>query len=146
MSSHRAAELSKTKSATSSWPIRVTRLTSGTLRREQHGPDEGGMATGDAPPPAFASRPSPRMALAAMSGAVCSTTAPTHSAPDRLLFSGFDLPQQVLGHDDALDLIGSLVDLGDFGVAHEPLHREVLGEPVAAEQLHRVDRDAHRRV
>ncbi len=34
-------------------------------------------------------------------------------------------PQQLTGHDDALDLVGALVDLGDLRVAHHPLEREV---------------------
>ena len=33
--------------------------------------------------------------------------------------------EQLAGHDDALDLVGALVDLGDLGVAHHPLDRVV---------------------
>src|SRR5215213_7735383 len=35
--------------------------------------------------------------------------------------------QQRAGDDHPLDLVGALVDLGDLGVAHHPLDREVLG-------------------
>ena len=35
-------------------------------------------------------------------------------------------------------MVGAFVDLGDLGVAHRPLDREVLGAAVTAEQLHRV--------
>jgi hypothetical protein len=31
------------------------------------------------------------------------------------------------GHDDALHLVGAFVDLGDLGIAHHPLDREVAG-------------------
>ena len=48
------------------------------------------------------------------------------SGPERLL-------QQLAGDHHALDLVGALVDLGDLGVAHHPLDREVLGVAVAAE-------------
>src|SRR5215213_6556108 len=51
--------------------------------------------------------------------------------------------QHVPGHDQALDLVGALVDLGDLGVAHHPLDGEVLGEAVAAEQLNGIGRDLH---
>ena len=37
-----------------------------------------------------------------------------------------------LVHDDPLDLVGALIDLGDLSVAHHPLDREILGVPVAA--------------
>ena len=36
-------------------------------------------------------------------------------------------PQKLLGDHDPLDLVRALVDLGDLGVAHHALHREVLG-------------------
>ena len=51
--------------------------------------------------------------------------------------------EQLAGHDDALDLVGALVDLGDLGVAHHPLEREVAGVAGAAEQLDRVGGDLH---
>jgi hypothetical protein len=41
------------------------------------------------------------------------------------------------GHDDVLNLVGALVDLGDLGVAHHPLDREVTGVSGAAQQLDR---------
>src|SRR5271157_3509767 len=41
-------------------------------------------------------------------------------------------------HDDALDLVGALVDLGDLGVAHHALNRKILGVARTAEQLHGV--------
>src|SRR5690349_6403179 len=56
------------------------------------------------------------------------------------------LLEELAGHDHALDLVGALVDLGDLGVAHHALDREVAGVAVAPEQLHRVGRDLHRGV
>src|SRR3979490_2091163 len=55
-------------------------------------------------------------------------------------------PQHVSGDDQALDLVGALEDLGDLGVAHEAIDREVAHVAGAAEDLHRVGRDLHRRV
>src|SRR4051794_11107162 len=46
--------------------------------------------------------------------------------------------------DDALDLVGALVDLGDLGVAHVALDRILLDVAVAAEDLDGLDGDAHR--
>ena len=43
--------------------------------------------------------------------------------------------QQCPRHDDALNLIGALVDLGDLCVAHHAFDREVDGVAGAAEQL-----------
>src|SRR5690606_27258136 len=60
--------------------------------------------------------------------------------------SSRSVPQQLPGDDQALDLVGALEDLGHLGLAHEPLDREVLGVAVAAEHLHRVGGDLHRRV
>ncbi|MDT5131151.1 MAG: hypothetical protein QOE41_462 [Mycobacterium sp.] len=54
--------------------------------------------------------------------------------------------QQCPRHDDALNLIGALVDLGDLCVAHHPFDREVDGLAGAAEQLHGVGGDLHRDV
>src|ERR1019366_739199 len=51
--------------------------------------------------------------------------------------------QQGLRDDDALNLVGPLVDLGDLRIAEVALDREVLRVPVATEQLDRVDRHAH---
>src|SRR5690348_14192555 len=45
------------------------------------------------------------------------------------------LLEELAGHDDALDLVGALVDLGDFGVAHHAFCGEVAGVAVAAEEL-----------
>src|SRR5690349_18192950 len=56
------------------------------------------------------------------------------------------LLQQLTGHDEALDLVGALVDLGDLRVAHHPLEREVARVAGAAEQLDGVGRDLHRDV
>ena len=56
----------------------------------------------------------------------------------------FALAQQRARHHHALNLVGALVDLGDLGVAHHPLDREVLRVAGAAEQLHRVGGDLHR--
>src|SRR5262249_23075245 len=44
------------------------------------------------------------------------------------------LAQQPLRDDNALDLVRAFVDLGDLGVTHEALDRELLGVAVAAEQ------------
>ncbi|KNB54348.1 hypothetical protein AC230_00205 [Streptomyces caatingaensis] len=51
--------------------------------------------------------------------------------------------RQVARHDDALHLVGALVDLGDLRVAHHPLQRVVARVAVAAEQLDRVGGDLH---
>src|SRR5215210_1138372 len=48
--------------------------------------------------------------------------------------------------DEPLDLRGPLVDLEQLGVAHELLDRVLLHVAVAAEDLHRVGRDLHRRL
>src|SRR4051794_27607924 len=48
------------------------------------------------------------------------------------------------GDDDALDLVGALVDLRDLGVAHVALDRVLLDVAVAAEHLDGLDGDAHR--
>ncbi len=52
------------------------------------------------------------MALTSVSEPVSATVAPSPKKAVPPLLSAFDLPQQVLGHDDALDLICSFVDLG----------------------------------
>src|SRR5690606_32692263 len=44
----------------------------------------------------------------------------------RLLFLS-TAPQQLSGDDEPLDLVGSLVDLGDLGVPEEPFHRILPG-------------------
>src|SRR6476620_11794485 len=54
--------------------------------------------------------------------------------------------QECPRHDDALNLIGALVDLGDLCVAHHAFDREVDGLAGAAEQLHGVGGDFHRDV
>src|SRR5688572_22746089 len=54
-----------------------------------------------------------------------------------------DALEHLARHDDPLDLVGALVDLGDLRVAHHALDREVLGVAVTAEQLHRVSGDFH---
>ena len=56
------------------------------------------------------------------------------------------LLQQLAGHDDALDLVGPLVDLRYLRVPHHPLDRVVLHVPVSAEQLNGVGRHLHRHV
>jgi hypothetical protein len=43
--------------------------------------------------------------------------------------------QQLTGHHHALDLLGSLVDLGNPGVTHHALDREVPGLAIAAGRL-----------
>ena len=54
--------------------------------------------------------------------------------------------QELPGQDNALDLVGALIDLGDLGVAHHPLDRIVVDVAVPAEQLHGIGGDVHRRV
>src|SRR5450759_1765125 len=55
-----------------------------------------------------------------------------------------ELPlQECPCHHDALDLVCSLIYLGDLGVAHHPLDREVLDVPRASEELDRIGRDLH---
>src|SRR6185437_4334345 len=54
--------------------------------------------------------------------------------------------EQGAGHDDALDLVGALVDLSDFRVAHHPLDGEIPRITVTTEQLHRIGRYLHRHV
>src|SRR5436305_5405474 len=54
--------------------------------------------------------------------------------------------QQAPRNDDALNLVGALVDLGDLGVPEVPLHREVLDVAIPAEELDAVGRDLHGRV
>jgi hypothetical protein len=44
--------------------------------------------------------------------------------------------QQGAGYHRPLDVVSGLVDLGDLGVAHEPLDGEVRGIAGAAEQSH----------
>src|SRR6266478_6328583 len=56
------------------------------------------------------------------------------------------LAQELLGDDHALDLVRALVDLGDLGVAHEALHRELAGVAVAAEDAHRLGSDGGTRL
>src|SRR5262245_26204085 len=55
-------------------------------------------------------------------------------------------PQQLAPDDEPLDLVRALINLHDFRVAHETLHRELPRIPDAAEDLDRVGRDLHRRV
>src|SRR5215213_3957142 len=80
----------------------------------------------------------------------CLTTPPSsyrvpgHSRPGRVAgSSGGALPEEAAGDDHALDLVGALVDLGDLGVAHHALDREVLGVAGAAEELDGVGGDLH---
>src|SRR5579862_4449639 len=56
------------------------------------------------------------------------------------------LAQQRASDDEPLDLLGALVQLGDLGVAHHPLHGEVVGVTVPAEDLHRIGGHGHGRV
>src|SRR5208337_3381739 len=46
-------------------------------------------------------------------------------------------------YDQSLNLICPLVNLGNFGVAHHSLHRELPDVPIAAEHLHRLGSDPH---
>ena len=54
--------------------------------------------------------------------------------------------EEVAPDDHALDLRRALVDLQQLRVAHQLLDRVLLGVAVAAEDLHRVGGDLHRRV
>src|SRR3954470_21053646 len=51
--------------------------------------------------------------------------------------------QQRAGDDHPLHLVGALVDLGDLGIAHHALDREVLGVTGAAEELDGVGGHLH---
>src|SRR5664280_554239 len=138
------------------WPIRFAMFTSSTpftetcaawARQVLYGDRRATPALPHAPTPSSPSpRMSPRIAVAVVSGPADPTAAPSPMAPDPLVSYGLDLPQQVLCDDYALDLIGPFVDLGDLGVTHEALDREVLRKAVTAEQLHGVSGDAHRGV
>ena len=46
----------------------------------------------------------------------------------------------------AVDLVGAFPDLRDLGVAHQALDPVLLDVAVAAMQLHRLGRDAHRQI
>src|SRR5438270_13137761 len=63
-----------------------------------------------------------------------------------LRFPELRIAQEAAGDHHPLDLVGSLVDLGDLGVPEVALHREVLDVAVAAEELDTVRRDLHGRV
>src|SRR5687768_18236854 len=54
------------------------------------------------------------------------------------------LLEQVPCDHDPLDLRGALPDLADLGVPHHALDRVILGVPIAAVHLNRLDRGAHR--
>ena len=54
--------------------------------------------------------------------------------------------KQVAADDHPLDLVGALEDLGDLGVAEQPLDGVVTGVAVAAEHLHGVGGHPHRGV
>src|SRR5690349_17011229 len=56
---------------------------------------------------------------------------------------GSGTAQEIAGDDDALDLVGALVDLRDLGVAHEALHRILARVAVAAEDLYGVGGHLH---
>src|SRR3954454_7047660 len=53
------------------------------------------------------------------------------------------LGRHLAGDDDALDLVGAFVDLGDLGVAHHALDGVLVDVAVAAEDLDGVDGDLH---
>src|SRR5579859_5384053 len=56
------------------------------------------------------------------------------------------LLDHLAGDHEALDLVRALVDLRDLRVAHHALERVLADVAVAAEDLHRLGRDPHRRV
>src|SRR2546426_3924871 len=62
--------------------------------------------------------------------------------PSPLLRSGIELARD----DEALDLAGAFIDLGDLRVAKQFLDGEVAHVAVPAEQLHRLSRHPHRRL
>ncbi len=53
------------------------------------------------------------------------------------------LLQYLSPHHHAADLVRSLVDLRDFGIAHHAFNREIAGVSVTTEQLHSVRRHLH---
>src|ERR1700716_3917017 len=53
---------------------------------------------------------------------------------------------QLAGDDDALDLVGPLVDLASLRVADAPRHWIFLEVAIAAEDLQGIERDLHRGV
>src|SRR5262245_43059499 len=55
-------------------------------------------------------------------------------------------PGECAGDDEPLDLLRSLVELGDLRIAHHPLDGELIDVAVTPEDLHGVGRDAHRSV
>src|SRR4051794_24431687 len=60
--------------------------------------------------------------------------------------SDLRISQEAAGDHYPLHLVGSLVDLGDLGVAEVALHRELLDVAVATEKLDAVGGHLHRRV
>src|SRR5207248_366520 len=65
--------------------------------------------------------------------------------PDRSISIGTRQEYFRCDHEP-LDLRGALVDLKQLRVAHELLDRVLLDVAVAAEHLHRIGRDLHRRI
>src|SRR5688572_5705631 len=51
--------------------------------------------------------------------------------------------EDVVSDDQAVDLVGALVDLGALGVAHHPLDGELARVAATPEELHGICRDAH---
>src|SRR5438132_10602532 len=54
--------------------------------------------------------------------------------------------EDLVGHDQAVDLVRPLVDLGALRVAHQPLDSGLTRVAAATEQLDGIGRDPHRRV
>src|SRR5512139_3181688 len=89
-----------------------------------------------------------RSALAAGSGTGLTRTTMFmgRSTPVAWTLASAVATQQRPGHDEPLDLLGALVELGDLGVAHHPLHGKVLDVAVASEDLHRIGGHGHGRI
>src|SRR4051794_34982677 len=60
--------------------------------------------------------------------------------------AGADSLEERVGHDQTVDLVRTLVDLRSLGVTHVALDRELTRVAIAAEELHGVRGDTHRRV
>ena len=52
-------------------------------------------------------------------------------------------PQQMTGDDEALDLVGALVDLHELGITHIFFEGQVLHITVTAEDLYRISGHTH---
>ncbi len=118
--------------------------------------DESGEASGDVrePDDAAAGRTSPcRCSVFAHPGSLFAQARkfgngiPRPAARRGAVASGrCDLVEQAPGDDDSLDLVRALVDLGDLGIPHHALDREVPRVAGAPEELDGIGGHAHGRV